>query len=548
MSINPRRDFIKLAAATLSAPALSLAEAPSHKPRPTAHHEAFYNIRTFGALGDARTIDSPAINAAIAAASAAGGGTVFFPAGNYLSYSIRLKSNISLYLDQGAVLIAADAAPEGQPSYDFPETNQPWEAFQDYGHNHWKNSLIWGIDLQNISILGPGRIWGRGLSRNNGPQLKSSPADKRTDGVGNKTIALKNCVNVQLRDFQILKGGWFCLLATGVDNLTIHNLTLDTDRDGFDIDCCRNVRVSNCAINSPWDDAIVPKSSYALGYLRPSENITISDCYVSGCWQLGTFLDGTRLPFPAGGKVYGTGRIKLGTESNGGFKNITITNCIFEGCQGLALETVDGAICEDITISNITMRNIISAPIFMRLGSRLRGPAADGPMLTSGSQPEGTKTGVLRRVYINNIVCSNSVSKLGCVITGVPNHPIEDIRIQNVLIHHQGGGTADQSSIHLEEKENAYPEPGMFGTSPSHGIFIRHVRNIEVSDVRILAATPDARPTFHLEDVDTADFHHVAATNSTGPTFALENVRNLTISRTKGVKDFDEAAPMMRTI
>ena len=87
-------------------------------------------------------------------------------------------------------------------------------------------------------------------------------------GVGNKAIALKNCRNVLLRDFSILKGGHFGLLLTGVDNLTIDNLTIDTDRDGMDIDCCQNVRVSNCTVNSPWDDGICPKSSYALGYAR----------------------------------------------------------------------------------------------------------------------------------------------------------------------------------------------------------------------------------------------------------------------------------------
>ena len=173
--------------------------------------------------------------------------------------------------------------------------------------------------------------------------------------MGNKTIGLKNCRNVVLRDFSILKGGHFGMLVTGVDNLTIDNLKIDTDRDGMDIDCCRNVRVSNCTVNSPWDDAIVPKSSFALGYNRACENITITNCYVSGCWELGSVLDGTWKRTVATG---GTGRIKFGTESNGGFKNMVISNCMFEGCQGLALETVDGALLEDVTITNITMRDI----------------------------------------------------------------------------------------------------------------------------------------------------------------------------------------------
>ena len=112
-------------------------------------------------------------------------------------------------------------------------------------------------------------------------------------GVGNKAIALKNCRNVLLRDFSVLKGGHFALLLTGVDNLTIDNLIIDTDRDGMDIDCCQNVRVSNCTVNSPWDDGICPKSSYALGYARATRNVTIANCFVTGCYQLGTVLDGT---------------------------------------------------------------------------------------------------------------------------------------------------------------------------------------------------------------------------------------------------------------
>ena len=137
--------------------------------------------------------------------------------------------------------------------------------------------------------------------------------------MGNKSIALKNCRNVVLRDFSILKGGHFGLLLTGVDNLTIDNLKIDTDRDGMDLDCCRNARVSNCSINSPWDDAICPKSSFALGYARASENISITNCCVTGNYELGSMLDGTFKKFDPGFRVPRTGRIKFGTESNGGF-------------------------------------------------------------------------------------------------------------------------------------------------------------------------------------------------------------------------------------
>ena len=178
-----------------------------------------------------------------------------------------------------------------------------------------------------------------------------------------------------LRDFSILHGGHFGILATGVDNLTIDNLKIDTNRDGMDIDCCRNVRVSNCSVNSPWDDGICLKSSFALGYARATEMVTISNCLLSGSYEEGALLDGTWKRFPADEKVPRTGRIKFGTESNGGFKNITVSNCVFDGCRGLAIESVDGAVIEDVTARTSRCGTCLEAPIFLRLGARMRGPA-----------------------------------------------------------------------------------------------------------------------------------------------------------------------------
>ena len=255
-----------------------------------------YDVRDFGAKGDGRTLDTPAITAAIEAAAAAGGGTVYLPAGTYPSYSIRLKSHITLQLGAGATLLAAEPSPQ-QGRYDAPEPNEH-DIYQDFGHSHWQNSLIWGIGLEDVEILGPGRIDGAGLTRR-GPGARWSraasdrpvsmgaaagrsgdpeaAARQAMDGQGNKAIALKLCRNVRLRGFSILNGGHFAILATGVDNLTIDNLTIDTNRDGIDLDACRHVRVSNTAVNSPNDDAIVLKSSYALGVARATENVTVSD-------------------------------------------------------------------------------------------------------------------------------------------------------------------------------------------------------------------------------------------------------------------------------
>jgi polygalacturonase len=479
-----------------------------------------FNIRDYGARGNGTDVDTPAINNSIAAAARNGGGTVFFPAGHYLCFSIHLASNVTLYLDRGAVVIAAENGALG--SYDAAESNAPNEAYQDYHHNHWHNSLIWGEGLTNLGIAGGGLFWGRGLSRGD----RENRPFAEGPGVGSRVIALKNCRNVELRGFSILKGGTMGILATGVDNLVVDGLTIDTNRDGMDIDCCRNVRISNCAVNSPWDDAICLKSSYALGYPRPTENLTITNCYVTGAYQLGSMLDGTWKKWPEDNRPPQHGRIKFGTESNGGFINSTVSNCVFEGCRGFALESVDGARLEDMTITNIAMRNLIASPLFIRLGARMRGP-------------EGTKIGTLKRVLISDIVAANNYAQFSSVITGVPGAQIEDIKIRNMFVEHQGGGTKDMAGVQLAENEKDYPEHSMFGdVIPSQGFFLRHIKNIEMSDIEIRSQRPDLRPPFLLNDVAGADFWHVKANVPVGtPMFSLTGVSDFAVARSKPIKD-----------
>lgn len=485
---------------------------------------AVFDVTAFGAKGDGKTPAREAINKAVAAASAAGGGIVNFPAGVYITGSIRLRSNITLQFEPGAT-IEASADPA---AYDAAEPNQ-WTQFQDFGHSHCHNSLIWGEGLENIAIVGGGLISGKALGR----------GDAR--GVGDKAIALKLCRNVTLRDFSILSGGHFGILATGVDNLTIDNLKIDTNRDGIDVDACRNVRISNSSVNSPNDDAIVLKASYALGSARPTEGVTIVNCLVSG-YDIGSLLDGTykRTVTRAPDRDGPTGRIKIGTETNGDFKNITISNIVFDRSRGLALEAVDGAHIEDVAISNITMREVSNAPIFIRIGSRQRAP-------------EGTPIGSIRRVSISNLVVYDADPRYGSIISGIPGHNVEDVKLSGIRILYRGGLSLDQVAkqpaemvntfffratggipprepYETPEREKEYPEPSMFGMLPAYGFFIRHAAGIELTDVNIGFMKEDRRPAFVIDDVKGIDFEHVKAQKVAGvPGFVLMNVEGLSI-------------------
>jgi polygalacturonase len=482
-----------------------------------------FDVRAFGAKGDGKTPDRDAINKAIDAAASAGGGTVTFPAGTYVTGSIRLRSNITLQFEPGSTL-EASADPT---AYDAAEPNQ-WDKFQDFGHSHFHNSLIWGEGLENVSIVGGGVIGGRALTRERG-------------GGGDKAIALKLCRKVTLRDFSILTGGHFGILATGVDNLTIDNVTVDTNRDGIDLDSCRNVRISNSSVNAPNDDAIVLKGTHALGFARATENVTITNSLVSG-YDIGSLVDGTykRTVKAAPDRDGPTGRIKIGTESEGDFRNITISNVVFDRSRGLALESVDGANIEDIAISNITMREISNAPIFLRLGNRMRAP-------------EGTAVGSIRRVSISNLVVYDADPRYGSILSGIPGHDIEDVKLSDIRILYRGGLTLDQVAKQpadlvntfffraaggvpprepyaTPEREKEYPEPSMFGLLPAYGFFIRHARGIELNNVEVGFMKEDRRPAFVLDSVKAVDFQHVKAQKTAGvPGFVLLNVEEFSV-------------------
>jgi polygalacturonase len=556
-----------------------------------------FEVSSFGAKGDGRHLDTKAVNKAIDAAAHAGGGTVHFGPGTYLCYSIHLKSNVSLYLETGATIKAAGTTERGE--YDPPEPNA-WNHYQDFGHTHWHNSLMWGENIHDVAILGPGMIDGKdALNRGwyaakkaatSAPSATTTgsatepiddvmmeeyddsemeplpsgddptddyqaalaatqptsepstepathpdyPTEKDTlgPGIGNKAIAIRGGHHVVIRDISIFEGGHFGILATAVDGLTIDNVKIDTNRDGMDIDCCRDVRVSNCSVNSPYDDGICLKSSFGLGYARDTENVTISNCYVTGGYREGTLLDGTFHHIgpedTKGNHCSRNGRIKFGTESNGGFKNIAISNCIFDDCQGLAIESVDGGVVDNVVVSNLAIRDCTSAPIFIRLGARLRGPE------------ETTTIGAIRHVSISDVMSQSLAQRYAVIISGIPGSEIEDLHLHNIRLIYPGGGVQAWADRSTPEKIKGYPDPTMFGGTNAYGFYIRHVNGLELTNVAMSTTRPDARPPIIAKDVQQFSLDRVMADRPDGvPMLRLQDVTDLSTHQVQGVENGD---------
>ncbi|WP_443478549.1 glycoside hydrolase family 28 protein [Novosphingobium aerophilum] len=497
----PRRMFSGLCMAGALTPLM---------PRAALGAEGRFDVRHFGAKGDGTAIDSPAFNAAIAEA-ARRGGTVLVPAGRYLCFSIRLQSRIRIVFEQGATIVAADPALHGG-SYDLPEPAPG--LYQDFGHSHWRNSLIWGEDIEDMAIEGPGLIHGLGLTRDGpGARWKAQtgerplsmqgmserdiadlePAVAAMQGLGNKAIALKRGRNIRLSGFTVLKGGHFAILATGTSALLIESLTIDTDRDGIDLDCVKDTLVRGCKVNSPNDDGIVVKSSLALSEPLPAENVLIRDCAVSG-YDMGTMLDGTHgtAQHIAPDRDRVTGRIKLGTESNGGYRNVVVQDCTFTRCRGLALETVDGGVMENVVASRLTMRDVTTAPLFVRLGDRRRGP-------------DGTGVGAVRRVVISEIDARGIDPRFPATFAGLAGHPIESIEMRDIhLVYGEAGKRRDSAPApvrQVPELAGAYPEPSMFGVLPAWALWVRHVERLTVDKFHAETILKDVRAPIRLENV-----------------------------------------------
>ncbi len=406
------------------------------------------NVLEFGAKADGRSKDTQPIQKAVESCSERGGGTVYFPAGVYLTGSLHLRSRVALYLDHGAILKASTDENDFDP---YEELGFKNEADRETSFFH--HALIWAEDVEQVAILGTGTIDGN-----------------RTKRGGPKPIALKRCRHVTVKDITIRNAPNYAISLLGTDYVNIDGVNIFNGYcDGIDPDACRHVRIANCQIET-WDDAIVPKASFSLGIRRATEYLTVTNCILATNCSV----------------------FKLGTESGGGFRCITVNNCVMHDratgrppISGIALESVDGGDIDGVTISNISMVNV-RAPIFLRLGNR-------------GRDMDTPAAGALRNVVISNIVATGA--RQACPIAGLPDHAIQNVTLDNLQIAFTGGGTVEQTAIPVPEEEGKYPEATMFGILPSYGLYCRHVEGLRLRNIRLTLQTADYRHALVCDDV-----------------------------------------------
>jgi polygalacturonase len=371
--------------------------------------------------------------------------------GIYVSGTIRLRSNVTLSIREDAVL--RGSADINDYESITPRINYLYTA-------RFTKSLIYAESQTNISLTGTGVIDGQG------PLF---PARKGDDGGRPYLIRFSECKGIRVNGLMFLNSARWLSHYLACEDVEIERITIRSrireNRDGMDIDSCDGVRINDCDIYS-GDDAIVLKSTVAG---RPCRNVTVTNCRLSGS--------------PAS--------LKLGTESNGGFENITFADCyLYDGREGIAIEEVDGGINQSVCVSNIVMRNI-EVPIFIRLGDRAR-PIPGEPKPGMGS---------MRHVTIRNVVATGA-GQIGCSITGLPGHPVEGVTLENIRIQFSGGGTAELAERKVPEKEGSYPMAWMFGTLPAYGFYCRHVKGLTLRQIELSYEKEDARPAVIVEDVE----------------------------------------------
>ncbi|MDF2926444.1 MAG: pehX [Paenibacillaceae bacterium] len=426
-----------------------------------------FDVQQFGACGTGTGKDTVAIQRAIDACALQGGGTVRFPRGIYLTGTLILKSNITLYMAADAVLLGStdkrDYADDIDGAVEAPNFNK---------------CLLYAKDCCSITLAGSGAIDGQGGNN-------TFPC-----GIENERpmlLRMVNCRKVAFHGLTLRNAAAWCCHLVDCEDIHISHITLDShvnvNNDGLDFDGCRNVFISDSRFHTADDSICLKSTSDRIG-----SHFTISNCILRS----------------------DTAAIKLGTSSRGGYRNVVVNNCIMHDCKlgAIKLLMMDGGILENISINNIVMDQV-EGPLFIRLGRR--GNRYETPREMNFRQPSREEldnpvpAGILRRVRISNVqatVTTSDKTKSGVLITGVPGSLVEDVQIENMSIRVFGGGTGEDRQIVVAEDEARYPEQYFFGVLPASVFFIRHASGICLRNIRIVIDQPDDRPVAVAEDVE----------------------------------------------
>ena len=479
------------------------------------HHfllAADYNIVDFGAAADGETLNTKSIQAAIDAAAEAGGGRAVVPRGKFLTGTVLLKSGVELHLREGAVLLGS--------------TNPA-----DYTTLHNWEALIMAESRQNIAITGTGEIDGQGrrLALNidslfYAGQLDSADydvAEKRPHAFARPLIIwFFDCKNITVKNVTLKNAASWVQAHNRCENILIDSVRTESDaywnNDGLDIIDCRTARVLHCFSNAADDGLCLKSHSAELG----CDNIHIADCTVRSS----------------------ASAVKLGTQSNGGFRNVTIENIrVYDTFRSaLAIECVDGGALENVTVSNVQAVNTGNA-IFIRLGERKAGSVLKNVTVknmkveVAFGRPDGAyEIRGPELPFFHNTFPSS--------ITGIPGRHVENVTLENIEIIYPGRGNNGLANMPLSrldavpEKAADYPEFSMFGELPAWGFYVRHVSGLSMKNIRLSIKAPDYRPALVFDDVRNLHIEAMQVSGDDKPAqIVLHNTAEVSIDSERGV-------------
>ena len=479
-------------------------------------------ITDYGAKADGKTVNTIAIQKAIDAAFKNKGGQVIFPKGRFLSGSIVMKSNVTLYFEEGSIMLGStnpkdylNMAFDGRPVSPKADDNS-------------QMALILAHKANNIAIKGKGTIDGQGLQlalnidslHHAGVAIDPKYSLRRNrpnETMRPKLFRFSQCDAVLIEGLKVGEASCWGLSFELCSNLVLDNLTIVNrsywNNDGIDITDCKNVKVTNCDINSA-DDGICLKSYYP-GY--SNDSIYIANCSIRSS----------------------ASAIKFGTASFGGFKNVIVKDIkVYDTFRSaIAIESVDGAIIENIDVSNIDAVNTGNA-IFIRLGQR-----------------SGDKPGSIKNVSIKNIKVQVPFGRpdinydlrgpevdffhnpFPSSIVGMEGYAIENVVLENIEINYPGRATKGMAYIPLSrlnqvpEVVKEYPEFSMFGELPAWAFYVRHANGISFKNIKITLDDTDFRPAFVFDDVQNLNMVQIDLPKEKSSQVVLKAVTSSTLDK-----------------